>query len=319
MSSTAPALAASANVDREEHKTFEVSPGDRLELRHGDGDVTIEPWDRDVIEVRVRYHAEFKGLGAGNTPDFVVDFEQSGDTVRVRGRESVNWRIGVMVNRRHEYIYEIKAPAYIRLNLEGDDGDVEIRGWRAAIECVLEDGDVTLTDVRAERVTIEAEDGDVELDGFDGALDIRADDGDVVVAHCNSSPLKIRSEDGDVFINDCRGDFDITVEDGNVDVRGASVSQLSVHASDGDVSLELAAASDLDLTVGAEDGNVSVDLAQGISAAFEIDTDDGSIKVPNDDWVRTRKDHRVTGEVGAAGSVQGRIRIETQDGNVVLR
>lgn len=315
-----PALARSVTVDREEHKTFEVAPGHRLELRHDDGNVVIEPWDQDVLDVSVRYYAEFKGLGAGNDPDFTVEFEQDGDTVRVRGRETVNWRAGIFVNRRYENVYRIKAPAYLVLDLVGDDGDVEITGWRAAIAASLDDGDITLANVRAREVSIDAEDGDVEIDDLEGALDIRAEDGDVVVTRCVSSPLQVETEDGDITIDDCRGDFELSADDGDVAVRGASVGRISVRASDGDVDLSLVAATELDLSIDTDDGGVALALADGISAEFEIEAHDGSIRVANSEWVRLRTDHRVTGQVGAAGvEPKGRIRIETDDGNVTLR
>ena len=68
--------------------------------------------------------------------------------------------------------------------------------------------------------------------------------------------------------------------------------------------------------MGADDGGVSVDLAPGISAAFVIETNDGRIRVSNEGRVLSRDNHRVTGEIGDA---RGRIRIETEDGDVALR
>ncbi|MFQ5526447.1 MAG: DUF4097 family beta strand repeat-containing protein [Thermoanaerobaculia bacterium] len=308
--------ASAKTVDREFHESFNVSPGARLDLNHGDGDVDIEPWDRDVIDVYVRYHAELKGGGIRSEPDFEVDFEQSGDTVRVRGREIGNRGIGFFFSREHEYTYTIKAPAYVVLDTKGDDGNIDVDGWRADIAIALDDGDLWLRDVEAVAVRIEAQDGDVEIDGLKASLDIRLDDGDVDIVDCESNRLKIRAQDGNVILDRCRGDFEIAVDDGDVDITRASVSKLDVRANDGDVDLELASATDLDLYVDAEDGDVSVELGSGISAAFSVETDDGSIRVSSTDWILTKKDHRVTGEIGNG---EGRIRITTSDGNVTLR
>lgn len=310
-----PDPAAAKRVDREFHESFDVSEGARLELVHGDGDVFIETWDQDVIDVTVRYHADLRSKGISADPDFEVDFEQSGNTVLVRGREIGRKGIGFFFSQEHEYVYEIKAPDWVRLELTGDDGDVEIEGWRADIECELDDGDLVLTDVRSEVTRISAEDGDVLIDGFSGRLDVKLDDGDIDIVDCETEGAKIRAEDGDVVLDRCTGDFEIAVDDGLVRLTRASVSKLDIRAADGDVDLDLISATNLDLYVNAEDGDVTVDLGPSISASFTVDTDDGSIQVGDSRWILSKKDRRVSGEIGSG---EGQIRIRTDDGDVTL-
>ena len=45
--------AAGGEIVRDFNESFEVERGWALRLRHGDGDVTITPWDRDVVEITV--------------------------------------------------------------------------------------------------------------------------------------------------------------------------------------------------------------------------------------------------------------------------
>ena len=223
-----PTLAES--IDREFHETFEVSPGARLELIHGDGEVEITPWDKDIIDVHVRYRAEIKGGGVGTEPDFDVEFAQSGPTVTVQGREIGGKGIGIFFNHEYEYAYTIQAPAYVVLDLEGDDGDVAIGGWRGDIEVALDDGDLTLRDIDAGVVRIKGQDGDIEIETLTGPLAIQLDDGDISIRDCDSADLEIRAQDGDVALEGCRGNFDIALDDGDIDVRRASVSKLTVKA-----------------------------------------------------------------------------------------
>lgn len=311
-----PASATTTTIDRDFLESFPASPGARLELRHGDGDVEVERWDRDEIEVSVRYLGEFKTKGLASKPDFDVVFTPDGNTVRVEGRETGAKGLGFFFNHRHEYVYRIKAPGYVELDTRGDDGDVEIADWRGSIEIALDDGDVRLEDVQSESVKIKAEDGDIVILGFGGSLDIGVDDGDVEVADCEPSNIVVRAEDGDVVIDRCQGDFEIAVDDGSVVVTRASASRIDVRSADGDIDLELLAATDLDLYVNADDGDVSLTMAPEISAAFSIDTDDGDIRVSSPEWVLTRRDDRVTGRIGTG---EGRIRITTSDGSVTLR
>ena len=68
------ATAAQAReIDKNFHETFEVDQKVRLHLDHGDGSVTITPWDKDVLDVTVRYNANIHKLGWGPRADFHVD------------------------------------------------------------------------------------------------------------------------------------------------------------------------------------------------------------------------------------------------------
>ncbi|MCK4410155.1 MAG: hypothetical protein KAW67_08720, partial [Candidatus Eisenbacteria sp.] len=61
-------VASAREIDKDFHKTFDVSEGVVLRLDYDDGDVTITPWDQDVIDVVVRYHADVKAIGFGSHP-----------------------------------------------------------------------------------------------------------------------------------------------------------------------------------------------------------------------------------------------------------
>ncbi|MBD3348041.1 MAG: hypothetical protein GF400_02450, partial [Candidatus Eisenbacteria bacterium] len=68
--------AAAVRIDRDFHESFDVEEGFRLLLRSGDGDVTITPWEKDAIDVTVRYLADINRVGLGDSPDFEVEFEE---------------------------------------------------------------------------------------------------------------------------------------------------------------------------------------------------------------------------------------------------
>lgn len=310
-----PEPATAETLERDFYETFAVAPGARLELTHGDGDVFLRPWAREAIDVKVQYRAEFRSLGLTTEPGFDVAFERRGETLVVRGRETGGKGIGFFSGRRRDYTYTIQAPAWVVLDIRGDDGDVEIEGWRADMRSVLEDGDVDLADFRGNAV-IATEDGDIDIEGFEGALQIRVEDGDVDIRDCSSEDLEVRAEDGDVSIEHCSGSFGLEVEDGGILVANAVVSTLEIRSSDGDVDVELVSASDLDLEIEADDGDVTLELGAEVSATYTIETDDGIIHVAAGGETRSRSGHRVSGQIGDGS---GSIRVTTADGNVTLR
>ncbi|KPL00434.1 MAG: hypothetical protein AMJ91_04740 [candidate division Zixibacteria bacterium SM23_73_3] len=309
--------ATAREIKKDFHESFDVREGVVLHLKHGGGDVTITPWDKDVVDVEVHYRADSKLVGLGGKHDFDVEFRQNDDAIHVIGKEKSSSSIGFSYFKRYEYTYTIQAPKYLELNLEGDDGDVDIENWQGKIDCRLDDGDVDLQDIFSKRTRIRIADGDLEIDGIQGNLLVDGDDGDIVIAECKSQQCRIRLEDGDVTIKRSEGDFEIDVDDGDVELYQLRAGKLDIRTKDGDIDLDLLKSSEIDLDIIAEDGDVTVDLEVGISAIFSVDTDDGRIRVdlPDADLSRNRR-HQVSGEIHGG---KGRIRIRTADGNVILR
>ncbi len=309
--------AQAKEVTKDFAETFDVRPGMTLKLDHGDGDVSIEPADNDVLDITVRYRVEHARIGVGDKANLDVKFDRDDDVIRVVGKEKGGFVIGFSHFKRYEYTYTITAPPYLILELRGEDGDVSIRRWTGNIACTLDDGDVTLHDIEAEMTTLELEDGDLQIEGLRGELDVQADDGDLdllelVVDNCN-----IDLADGEIQIDRSEGVFDLETEDGNIEIRRTQATRLTALAEDGDIELDLEGDGPIDLDLESEDGDIDVDLAANLSADFSIETSDGRIRLHlPDEAVDVDRKRRASGQLGDGG---GRIRIQTDDGNVTLR
>jgi DUF4097 and DUF4098 domain-containing protein YvlB len=309
--------AQASKIDKYFHESFDVQKGCTLQLRHGDGDVTITPWEKDVLDVEVRYRAEVKALGIGGKHRFDVEFKRTGSVIHVIGRETSSSSIGFHHYKLHEYTYTIRAPEYLELTLDGDDGDVDIQDWQGKIECTLEDGDVELRNIFSPETNVDLEDGDLRIDGLEGNLLVDGEDGDVVLVDAKTPQCRIRLEDGDLTIRRSEGDFEIDVSDGDVDLDRVRAGMLELSAEDGDLELDLLKVDPIDLDIRSYDGDVTVNLDPGISAAFSIDTRDGRIRA---DLPGARDLKKGRGELsGRIGTGEGRIYIRTADGNVTLR
>ncbi len=315
--------AAATEVDRSFNQRFEVSPGARLQLEHADGEVVITPWGQDAIEVDVRYRVEYRRVGLGTDPDLEVRFEQRGEVVRVIGKEKSVGGVGFFSMNEIEYIYRVSAPAYVELELEGEDGDVEIGGWQGAIKLRGEDGDVRLSDLRVPSLRLDIEDGDVKIEGVEGEIELEIEDGDVDLRDCRGERIRVDSEDGSVRLDHCSGNFDLSTEDGDLDLSGLRAGKLEVHTSDGRVEIGLdSGVGELDLEVSAEDGDVDLKLGTGIAAAFTLSSSDGDIRVDaeaaglDQDSRRAGDKRNVSGQLGDGG---GEIRVSTDSGRITLR
>ncbi len=309
--------AQAREIDKDFHKTFDVSEGVVLRLDYDDGDVTVTPWDQDIIDVVVRYHADVTAIGFGTEPNFDVEFRQTDDRVTVRGIEASSSGVYFFRSmREYEYTYVIKAPSYVHLDLTGDDGDLELSGWRADIECRVDDGDVKFTDVINGNTEIWIEDGDVRLTTLSGDLVVRGDDGDISVTNSTLSHALFALEDGDIRISDSIGDFDVALDDGDVTLSRVTTSIVDVRGEDGSVNLDIASDADIHVNVVTDDGDVTIRLAGGLSFQYLVTMDDGRVDVDIDGSVETdRREHRISGKVGTGG---GLVRVSTADGNVEL-
>jgi hypothetical protein len=219
--------AAAKEINKDFHETFHVKKGDVLYLTHGDGDVNLIPWDKDLIDVEVHFRADVQRVGIGHEYHFDVEFNQRGNSIYVTEKESLGFTIGFSSFKTYEYIYEIKAPNYIRLDFNGDDGDVNIEGWRNEIECRLD-----------------MEDGDARVQNSVGSFDVTSDDGDVVFDQTQAEKLYVRVNDGNLdldLLSSENIDADIKTDDGPVRLnleKGFSTS-FYTYSEDGRIRVEL--------------------------------------------------------------------------------
>jgi hypothetical protein len=311
------APAGAREIDKTFEKTFDVSEGAKLRLFHGDGDAVITPWDKDVIAVNVRYHADLTTVGFGTDPDFDVEFKQKGDVVTVRGIEGSSSGVFIVRTvREYEYTYTISAPSYVLLDLEGDDGDVDVSGWRADIRCRMDDGDVDLTDIDTALTDIAIEDGDIRIENLEGELLVRGDDGSVFVIGSSLSHARVENEDGDVKFTDSRGSFEVSVDDGDVTLSRVAADVVDVRGNDGGVDLDLLGEGEIHVNISVDDGDVVVRLAEGLSFDYLVTVDDGDVSVNLTDATETHHgNHRLSGSVRGGG---GLVRVSGADGDVTL-
>jgi len=318
--STHIGTALAKEINKDFHQSFDVKEGDTLRLKHGDGNVQLTPWDKDIIDVKVRYRADIDAVGIrlGSKDDFHVEFRQTENTVYVTGKETSRGTIGFYNKKQYEYIYEIHSPDYIQLDLNGDDGDVDISGWTAEIDCRIDDGNITLQNISGDKTTIRGEDGDIEIDELTGNLTIELDDGDVFLSACDMPRCRLEANDGDIEISESKGSFDITVDDGNVNARHIAATELILRANDGDIDLDLMTGETLDADIMTDDGDVTVDLEKGFSLSFHVSADDADyIRIDLDDIENYKEDdHSKSGRLGGGN---GRLKIRTADGDVTIK
>lgn len=308
--------AAAAELRREFRQTLGAPRGTVLRLRHGDGDVVISPWEKDSIEVSVRYRAEHKGFGDAEA-EFDVEVRERNGVIEVTGRERREGFQPFLIYILKVYEYEISAPPWVDLELYGDDGDVDIERFTGALEIRSDDGALALFDCSSPRAAIRCEDGSITIRGHSGMIDIRADDADMDFERCAFGTCRIEAEDGRIRARDCTGNFEIERDDGDTELRRISTRVMNLRSADGRFDVELLGSGAVDIDIGTDGGTVMLALNRGISAAFAIDVDDARIRADLPEATDVQKGRRWMS--GTLGSGEGKIRIRTSDGPVTVR
>lgn len=311
---------AAEEINKDFHRSFDVKEGDSLRLRFGDGNVQLISWEKNIIDVKVRYRADIDAVGIrlGRKQDFDVEFSQTANSVYVTGKEASSATIGYHNKRVYEYVYEIHSPDYITLDLDGDDGNVDIENWAADIECRIDDGDVNLRNIVGGKTSIWGEDGDVEIDNLSGDLTVEVDDGDVNLTACHMERCRVEGEDGEITISQSKGSFDLNVDDGNVIMKKIEAKGLNISAEDGDIEVDLLAAETLDADIKTGDGDIDIDLEKGFSVSFYVSSNDAdSVRIDFDNIENYKEDEHI--KSGSINGGNGRLKIRTADGNVTIR
>ena len=307
-------------INKNFHQSFNVKEGDSLSLRFGDGNVQLMPWEKNTIDVKVRYRADIYrvGIRLGKKQDFDVEFRQTANTVYVTGKEPGSATIGFYNQRVYEYVYEIHSPNYIALDLEGDDGNVGIENWAAGIECRIDDGDVRLRNIAGGKTTIRGEDGDVEIDNLNGDLAIKVDDGDIDLTACDMESCRVEGEDGNITISQSKGTYNLVSDDGDVVMKNIEAKGLSITTADGDVDVDLAAADMLDADIKTDDGNITIDLEKKLSVSYYVTADDAdSIRIAMNNVENSKEDRHT--KSGSINGGNGRLKIQTAEGDVTIK
>lgn len=127
--------------------TFAVRQGQRLEVDNFGGSITVTAWNQD----RVRIAAAAGGDG----------FEVEGRSITIQVSSSA---------RRHggpgEAALTIQVPAWMELELSGNEVEISTRGMRAPVQASSVEGSIT-------------------IDGGEGGIEVHSVEGDLTISNVN--------------------------------------------------------------------------------------------------------------------------------------
>jgi DUF4097 and DUF4098 domain-containing protein YvlB len=262
-------------------ETVPVQKGTRLLVNNFAGDVIIRTWDKDAVHVTARHQTRTTvnirptagGLAVSSSPS--------------RGPQgSVD--------------YEITAPAWMPVRVEGTYNFVTIDGAQ---------NEVFANTVR----------GDVTIKGGSGVVTAKSVEGEVHVQGARGK-VNVSSVNEKVVITDTSGDITAESINGGVTMTGIDSKSVDVSTVNGDIVYEGKIADGGHYSFGTHNGNLLLGVPDVVNATFTIRTYQGSFStdLPLEGVSRAdvQRGRRVT---TALGNGSADVTLETFGGSIRLR
>jgi len=229
-------------------ETVPAQRGGRLTINNYAGEVVIHTWDRDSIHVLARHQSRTK-----------VNIRSTGTATAITASSTMGPQGSVD--------YEITAPAWMAVRVEGVYNFVTIDGVQGEVFANTVRGDVVIKGGTG-TITAKSVEGEVEVDGARGK---------VTVSSVNEK-IRIANTSGDITADSVNGGITMTgMEATSVDAstvngtivyegRIADNGHYSFNTHNGDLSLGIPENANATFTIRTYQGRVSSDLPlQGIS------------------------------------------------------
>ena len=259
-------------------KTIPVARGARLTLVNFAGEVNIRGWDRDELRVRARH-----------APRARVDVHSTPAGVRISA-STARGVVGLVA-------YEISAPAWMPLTIEGHYSSVAVEGMQS---------DVAVETVR----------GDVSVKGG-ASISARSVEGAVAVEGATRR-VSASSVDKGVTVTAARGDVAAETVNGPIALTRIDASAVEATTVNGSITFEGTAAAGSQHRLTTHNGNVTLSLPENTHATFAVRTYNGSFSSA---LGTTREGEATRGgrTIHTLGNGSAGFAIETFAGNIRLR
>lgn len=192
----------SAQDKDEKRMSFKVKAGGKLELDVNPGDIEIETWNKNEVQVWVS--------GIDVEDEQHLDVFLKNNIVYVKYLSGWGWSEGAE--------FSINIPANFKVDVKTTGGDIVVSG--------KVNGDVTLN----------SSGGDISTESIDGDVSIATAGGDVTTGNIEGE-LKLKTQGGDIETGMVSGDKTyLTTMGGNIDIQGAK-NELEANTFGGDITV----------------------------------------------------------------------------------
>lgn len=311
------ATAWSVEVSRSEERTIDFAYGGTISVTADEGDIIIRGWDKEEVHLKITKHAYAR---SEREAEYILDrieirIQESKDRLIIReehfdSRHRFNffdvferdfWREGRW--RSAVVDYELMVPRRIEMNLESDEGDVDVNNTEGPMSIEVDEGDVVLESVSSDDLEIRVDEGFVDVNDVEGT---------------SRSYWKMETDEGTIRIeNAVVSEMDIGTDEGEIIAENIEVEEFWLSADEGDIEIDFLPAEDGDYRIQTDEGDVDVILPEDANLGVRIRSEEGRIDSDFDLSIRRHNDSETM--EGVIGRKEGSLRATTDDGDIIIR
>jgi DUF4097 and DUF4098 domain-containing protein YvlB len=216
-------------------QTVPVSRGARLAIDNFAGEVVVHAWDKDSLRVQARHTAR----------------------TRINIRTGVN---GVSITAESSHgsngsvDYDINAPAWMPMKIEGHYNYVTIEGAQGDVSIVTVRGDIVLKGGGS--VTARTIEGEIQVDGARGTINLS-------------------SVNQDIKVTGATGNIAADTTNGSIALARIESNKVEVATINGDVSYEGTLAGNGRYSFATHNGDIVMTVPESSNATFTVRTYNG--------------------------------------------
>ena len=225
---------------QEQKKSFTVNKGDLLDLSTRMGNITIDTWNKNEVNVVVRNIL-------GSETD-LLRMEQKGNKVEVefKGRDS------------HNVEFEVTIPSELNLDLSTGGGNIDLKNdLKGTIDASTGGGNISAKNISG-KTDLTTAGGNVSVGNINSTADISTAGGDLKIGDVNGE-ADLSTAGGNVKVGTVGGNADISTAGGNISVEAID-GNADVSTAGGNISVKMVTGT---ADVNTAGGNISLSGATG--------------------------------------------------------
>lgn len=263
----------------EEH-SFKIRRGGYISLVGDDGYIKINSWNKPEVSLKITKRVWARDRKRANEllDEVKIDIKQSGDRLDIREPDlGDHFRFSNIFHsdkwRRHfelQVDYDLMVPENINLDLENDEGNIEITKITGRLTVQIDEGDIMLSDSGPLEIDIRIDEGDLvckNILGANSTLDVNLDEGSVRLSNAEFSTVDLTSDEGDFILDQLimkDGEFLSDEGDIEADMRLLAGGRCRIRTDEGDVFVRIPEDNAVQLRFEAREGRIRSDFPVSI-------------------------------------------------------
>lgn len=304
----------SAEIIRDEKKTFKLSPDGLINLDAAFGDILVRSGDSDQVELTIiRTANERNHKRAQYLLDHLeISVQQTGDRLYIREQEKRNgetggsyFNLGNELKSIHGLVdvdYLLNVPQSVRLKLSAEEGNIDVAGTKNDLDLETDHGDINVANAVSDRIHLSCDDGIIRIrnvnENRNGFLRAEADEGEIRLENVTIQTVELRIDEGDIKLKEVTSD------------------RLVLKSDEGDILAEWSSDPMGNIRITTDEGDVRITISDKANASVYLETEEGTI----DSKFSLRQSETDSGEKmeGNIGKGGARIKAWTHEGDIML-